>query len=82
MSQTVELSDEGVALLKQQAKAHGLSLDEWVLALAREKARIDDGQFRQQRAQAAVTRILEIQKRVRPDPEGWAIRQYLDHGRP
>ena len=82
MSQTIELSDESVALLKRQAEAHGLSIDAWVLELAREKAHTDDVQSRRQRAQAAAARIREIQKRVKPDPEGWTIRNYIDHGRP
>jgi hypothetical protein len=82
MSQTIELSDESVALLKRQAEAHGLSVDAWVQTLALEKARLDDVQPSRQRAQAAVARILEIQKRVKPDPEGWSIRTYIDHGRP
>ena len=82
MSQTIELSDESAELLRRQAEAHGLSVDAWVLELAREKARIDEVQSRRQTAQAAAARILEIQKRVKPDPEGWTIRDYIDHGRP
>ena len=78
MSQTIELSDESAALLKQQAAAHGLSLDEWVQALAREKARTDEVQPGWQKAQAAAARILEIQKRVKPDPEGWTVRDYIN----
>ncbi len=81
MSQTIELSDEIAALLKQQAAAHGLRVDEWVLALAREKARTDNLKPGRQQAQAAVARILEIQKRTKPDPAGWTIRDYIDHGR-
>jgi hypothetical protein len=68
MSQTVELSDESVALLKRQAESQGLSIDAWVLALAREKAQADNTHAVRQAAQAAVARILEIQKRVKPDP--------------
>ena len=82
MSQTIELSDEIAALLKRQAAAHGLSVDAWVQALASEKARMDDIRLNRQRSQAAAARILEIQKRVKPDPEGWTIRDYIDHGRP
>ena len=33
-------------------------------------------------SEAAAARILEIQKRVKPDPEGWTIRDYIDRGRP
>jgi hypothetical protein len=58
-----------------------LSIDAWVLALAREKAQADNLQAGRQSAQAAAARILEIQKRVKPDPEGWTIRNYIDHGR-
>ena len=43
---------------------------------------MDDVQSSRQRAQAATARILEIQKRVKPDPEGWTIRNYIDRGRP
>jgi hypothetical protein len=82
VSQTIELSDESVALLKQQASAHGLTVEAWVQALAREKAQMEDIHPGRQKAQAAATRILEIQKRVKPDPEGWTIRDYIDHGRP
>jgi predicted DNA-binding protein len=35
-----------------------------------------------QRAQAAAERIREIQKRVKPDPEGWTIKDYINYGRP
>ena len=82
MSQTVELSDESVALLKRQAESQGLSIDAWVLALAREKAQADNAYAVRQAAHAAVARILEIQKRVNPDPEGLTIRDYIDNGRP
>jgi hypothetical protein len=49
--------------------------------LAHEKALTDEVQPSRQKAQAAAARILEIQKRVKPDPEGWTIRDYIDHGR-
>lgn len=82
MSQTIQLSDESVALLKRQAAAYGLSIDAWVEQLTREHTRIDEVRPSQRNAQAAAARILEIQKRVKPDPEGWTIRNYIDHGRP
>ena len=81
MSQIIELSDESAARLKRQAAAHGLTVEAWVQALAYEKAQTDDIRPVRQKAQAAASRILEIQKRVKPDPEGWTIRDYIDHGR-
>jgi predicted DNA-binding protein len=35
-----------------------------------------------QRAQTAAARIREIQTRVKPDPEGWTIKDYINYGRP
>jgi len=35
-----------------------------------------------QRAQAAAARILEIQQRSKPDPEGWTVHDYINLGRP
>jgi len=77
-----EISKKSAALLKQQADAHGVTVDAWVQALAREKARIDEVHSGRQKAQAAAARILEIQKRVKPDPDGLTVRDYIDHGRP
>jgi len=82
MKQTIELSDESAALLRRQAEAHGLTVDAWVEELAHEKARVADLQSSRQKAEAAVARILEIQERVKPDPEGWTARDYINHGRP
>lgn len=82
MSQIIELSDESAAFLQRQASARGLTVEAWVQTLAFEKAQTDDKRPAGQRAQAAVSRILELQKRVKPDPEGWTIRDYIDHGRP
>jgi hypothetical protein len=81
MSRAIELSDESLAWLKHQAESHGVSVDAWVEMLARERANVDAVRPNQQRARAAAARILEIQKRVKPDPEGWAIRDYIDYGR-
>ena len=82
MRQTIELSDESAALLRRQAEAHGLTVEAWVEELAREKASGDDIQSSRQKAEAAATRILDIQTRVKPDPEGWTVRNYIDYGRP
>jgi plasmid stability protein len=81
MNLTIELSEESAARLRQQAAAHGLSLEAWVQALAQEKARTEESEANRSRSQAAASRILEIQQRVRPDPEGWTIHDYIDRGR-
>ena len=53
-------------------------LEAWLGKLAAEDAPTDP--FK--RAQAAADRIREIQKRSMPDPEGWTVHDYIDHGRP
>jgi hypothetical protein len=80
MSQTIEISDKSAAMLAQQAAAHGLSLEAWVDAIVTEKG-LAIGTTRHSKTRAAAEGILEIQKRVKPDPEGWTIRDYIDHGR-
>ena len=81
MSQTITLSDEGAALLKEQASSRRLSVDASVEMLATEPAQAAQIPSDRHKAQGAAARILEIQKRVKPDPEAWTIRDYIDHGR-
>ena len=40
-----------------------------------------DSAIEPQDVHEAVERILEIRKRMKPDPEGWTIRQYIEYGR-
>lgn len=82
MNLTIQLSEESAARLKRQAAARGLSLEAWVQELALEKARAEEREVNRRKAQAAAARILEIQKRVKPDPEGWTVHDYIGRGRP
>jgi hypothetical protein len=60
------------------AAAQGLSLEEWLKKLAAEAP--VPHQFN--RARSAAERIREIRERSKPDPEGWTVRDYVNHGRP
>jgi hypothetical protein len=71
--------------LTDEAGKQGLSLDAWLLqTVLRQKgsngAPASDAEKRRKRAEAGA-RILEIQKRVKPDPEGWTSRDYINYGR-
>ena len=79
MTITIELSDEQAVALNSKAAAHGLTLADWLQKLAKDQ--IEKEEERRQRTAAAAARTLEIQKRVSPDPEGWTIRDYINHGR-
>ncbi len=74
----IDIPDDQAAALKAKATAQGLSLAEWFKKLADEEAPPDPYKC----AQAAAARIREIQKRSKPDPEGWTIKDYINYGRP
>lgn len=76
-SVTIQLSDEEAAEIKEKASAEGLTVEGWLQKLADREAPLD----KSARAKAAADRIRAIQKRTRPDPEGWTIRDYINHGR-
>jgi hypothetical protein len=78
MTVRIELPAEQVAALSAKAAAQGLTLEDWFRVLAGQEAPQVN---RRRLAQAAAARILEIQKRVKPDPEGWTVRDYIDQGR-
>jgi hypothetical protein len=73
-----------VERLAEEARKKGVSLDAYLLQTILEKdangAANDDAKERRKRADAGA-RILEIQRRVKPDPEGWSSRDYINYGR-
>jgi hypothetical protein len=70
--------------LTEEARKKGLSLDayllETVLQLGGSNGVPADAAEKSRRSDAGA-RILEIQKRVKPDPEGWTSRDYIRYGR-
>jgi hypothetical protein len=74
-----------VGRLTEEARMKGLSLDAYLLQTVLQPkgsngVPADDDEKRRRRVDAAA-RILEIQKRVKPDPEGWTSRDYINYGR-
>jgi hypothetical protein len=74
----IELPDQQAAALTARAAAQGLTLEAWLKHLAGEESLSSVSRSPQE----AAARILELQKRVEPDPEGWTIRDYINHDRP
>ena len=74
----IELPDQQAAALKAKAEAQGLTLEAWLTKLADE----DSPSAPPRSPQEAAARILELQKSVKPDPEGWTIHDYINHDRP
>jgi hypothetical protein len=84
---TVQLNwpPDVVDRLSDEARKRGLSLDAYLLQTVLQQessngAPDDEAEKRRKRADAGA-RILEIQKRVKPDPEGWTSRDYINYGR-
>lgn len=73
----IELPDRQADALRAKAAARGLTLEAWLKLLAEEETSAGVARSPQE----AAARLLEIQKRVKPDPEGWTIRDYIDRGR-
>ena len=76
---------EAIDQLTAQARRKGLSLDVYVLQtlLAQDNpdcALNDEASTRRRRAEACAE-IRELQPRVKPDPEGWTSRDYINYGR-
>jgi plasmid stability protein len=74
----IELPDEPAAALEAKAAAHGMTLAAWLTQLADEEA----PSAAPRSPQEAAARILQLQKRVKPDPESWTVHDYINHDRP
>lgn len=58
--------------------AQGLTLKAWLERLASEESTNPSPLI----AGQAAEHILELQRWVKPDPEGWTVKDYIGHGRP
>ena len=74
----IELPDRQAKVLTARAAALGLTLKEWLRRLADEEAM----SFPPLAPREAAARILQLQLRVKPDPEGWTVHDYIDRDRP
>jgi hypothetical protein len=74
----IELPDQQAAALKARAAAQGLTLEAWLKNLADEETSSEGPSSPQE----AADRIFQLQKRVKPDPEGWTVHDYINHDRP
>jgi plasmid stability protein len=73
----IELPDDQAAALQARAAAGGLGLEAWL-------GRLAAGEQKNTAPQGAVSVLDEmnaLRARVKPDPEGWTTRDYVQHGR-
>lgn len=83
MSVMVELSDEQATALTARAAAQGLTLERWLRMLADEEVagRPSASGAPTGSKSGLVQRMQAIRARVKPDPEGWTTRDYVNYGR-
>jgi len=83
---TVQLNwpPDVVDRLTEEARKRGLSLDAFLLEAVLQKGNTvaaPNELANRRRREEAAARMLEIQQRVKPDPEGWTSRDYINYGR-
>jgi hypothetical protein len=71
----IEISDDLGKALEAQAAAQGLTVETWLKELVAEMPSAS------RTPREAAAGILELQKFVKPDPEGWTVGDYINFGR-
>jgi hypothetical protein len=74
---SIAISDRDAAALTRKAAAEGLTLEAWFQNMAEREAALpltDDGG-------SIVERMRKLRASVKPDPEGWTTRDYVNYGR-
>ena len=73
----IELPDQEAAVLRaRRAADRGLTLEAWLKNLADEES-VAAAPARHE----AMERILQLHRRVKPDPEAWTVHDYLNRDR-
>lgn len=73
MTVTFQLSDEEAAALQAKAAAQGLSLEKLLKSLVQQEIH--------PQSSSVVAEMRALRARVKPDPEGWTTRDYVNFGR-
>ncbi|MEP7366431.1 MAG: hypothetical protein ABI972_24500 [Acidobacteriota bacterium] len=86
MSQTIQISEKSAELLARQAAAHGVTVEAWVEKLAIEKANSAAASAEHRNDEnpgvgSVVEQMRKLRSRVKPDPEGWTVKDYVEYGR-
>lgn len=86
MSHTVQISEKSAELLAKQAAARGVTVEAWIEELAIEQAKLAAAST-VRRADvrpgggSVVEQMRKLRLRVKPDPEGWTVKDYVEYGR-
>jgi hypothetical protein len=74
----IAIPDEQAVALSAKAAAEGMSLEAWLRTVVQRES---GEPIQLSEAHDAAQEILALQKRVKPDPDGWTARDYVNVGR-
>ncbi len=81
MTVRIEIPDEQAATLVRKAASEGLSLESWLSELCRRQANGDQRDATDNAEQTSVVdQMRRLRARIRPDPDGWTTRDYVNFG--
>ena len=80
----IDIPDQQAAVLSEKAAAQGMTLERWFQNVAEKEA----GRPNTHAAPAptgqrgsVVEEMRKLRASIKPDPEGWTTRDYVNHGR-
>ena len=79
----IDISDQQAAALSAKAAAQGLTLETWFQKVVEQEAGRSDARetVRPEQHGSVVEEMRKLRARIKPDPEGWTTRDYVNYGR-
>ena len=80
----IDIPDQQAAALSEKAAAQGMTLERWFQKVAEKEAGRPDAQENprsQGQHGSVVEEMRKLRASIKPDPEGWTTRDYVNFGR-
>lgn len=75
----IDIPDQQAAALSAKAAAQGLTLETWFQKMAERE--LPAQAQRDPAERSVVEQMRALRARVKPDPEGWGVKDYINFGR-
>lgn len=80
----IDIPDDQAAALKAKLAPHGLTLEDWFQKVAEREAQrppLSGLETPAEQRGSVVEEMRKLRARIKPDPEGWTTRDYVNYGR-
>ena len=80
----IDIPDQQAAALSAKAAAQGMTLESWFQKVAEKeagRAHVHENPPAPGRHGSVVEEMRKLRASIKPDPEGWTTRDYVNHGR-